>query len=197
MGEVLSCVEFVQRLRDAIPPHGLFVSSIHAGRTRDGAGKSSASVVDGVFYAPVDYVFAVRRVLRTLQPGVVVVAETEIWPNLFREVKRTEAGLAIVNGRISDRAFPRYLRGRWVFRAVLPQADSILAQTRRDRGAVPGAGRAARNVSMSAGNFKYDFEARRGGARVAGPAWIGWPAAAGEGVDRRQHHASGGGGGCR
>ena len=58
-----------------------------------------------------DYVFVVRRVLRALKPSVVVIAETEIWPNLFRETKRIHgADCALVNGRISDRAFPRYRR---------------------------------------------------------------------------------------
>ena len=122
------------------PRSGLFVStSTLAGRAT--AGEKLAGLADGVFYAPVDYVFAVRRVLRTLQPSVVAIAETEIWPNLFREVKRTGAGLTIVNGRISDRAFPRYRRFRWLFRAVLPAADSILAQTdeMRERFAALGA----------------------------------------------------------
>ena len=56
------------------------------------AGEKLLGVADGVFYAPVDYVGAVRRVLRTLRPSVVVIAETEIWPNLFREVSARAPG---------------------------------------------------------------------------------------------------------
>ena len=112
-----------------------------------------------------DYVFAVRRVLRTLQPSVVVVAETEIWPNLFREAKRTGAALAMVNGRISDRAFPRYLPFRWFFAAVLPQADSILAQTEEIRERFLALGAPPERVRVG-GNFKYDFEARASRRRV-------------------------------
>ncbi len=97
--------------------------------------------------------------LRALRPAAVVIAETEIWPNLFREVHRTGAALAIVNGRVSDRAFPRYLPFRWFFRGVLSAADSILAQTdaMRERflalEALPGR-------THTGGNFKYDFAAR-------------------------------------
>jgi 3-deoxy-D-manno-octulosonic-acid transferase len=128
VGEVLSCVEFVRRLRAEFPHSAVFVSTTTiTGRAT--AGEKLGGIADGVFYAPVDYVFSVRRILRTLQPSVVIVAETEIWPNLFREVKRTDAGLAIVNGRISDAALARYLRFRGVFRAVLPHVDVILAQT--------------------------------------------------------------------
>jgi 3-deoxy-D-manno-octulosonic-acid transferase len=128
VGEVLSCVELLRALRAAFPNSRLFVStSTLAGRKT--AGEKLAGLADGVFYAPVDYVFAVRRVLRTLRPSVVAIAETEIWPNLFREVKRTGAGLAIVNGRISDRAFERYRKLRWFFGAVLPLADTFLTHT--------------------------------------------------------------------
>ncbi len=157
VGEVLACVEILGRLRSEFPHSGLFVStSTLAGRST--AAQKLQGRVDGVFYAPVDYTFAVRRVLRTLQPSVVAIAETEIWPNLFREVKRLGAGLTIVNGRISDRAFPRYQRFRWIFRAVLPLVDSILAQTDeiRERFVILGA---PPERVRTTGNFKYDFEA--------------------------------------
>ncbi len=158
VGEVLACVELVRRLRAAFPSSGLFVSTATLAGQATAVGKLRG-LTDGVFYAPVDYVFAVRRVLRTLKPSAVIVAETEIWPNLFRETRRTGAALAMVNGRISDRAFPRYLPFRWFFAAVLPQADTILAQSDaiRERflalGAPPGRVR-------TTGNFKYDFEAK-------------------------------------
>jgi 3-deoxy-D-manno-octulosonic-acid transferase len=157
VGEVLSCVELLRRLRRELPHTRLFVStSTLAGR--DTADQKLAGLADGVFFAPVDYVFAVRRVLRALQPSVVVVAETEIWPNLFREVKRTGAGLTLVNGRISDRALPRYQPFRWFFAAVLPAADSILAQTEELRARFVALGAPSDRV-RAAGNFKYDFEA--------------------------------------
>src|ERR1035441_4928474 len=102
VGEVLACGELVRSLRVEFPRSGLFVStSTLAGHAA--AGRMLEGLADGVFYAPADYVFAVRRALRTLRPSVVAIAETEIWPNLIRETKRTGAGVTIVNGRISDR----------------------------------------------------------------------------------------------
>lgn len=158
VGEVLSCVEFVRKLRAELPETPLFVSSTTiAGRAI--AAEKLRGLADGVFYAPVDYVFAVRRVLRILQPSVVVIAETEIWPNWFREVKRTGAGLALVNGRISDKAYPRYLPFRWLFRAVVPAADAILAQTPEIRERFLAIGAPPERVRAT-GNFKYDFAAR-------------------------------------
>ena len=157
VGEILSCVEFLRLVRAELPRTPVFVSTTTlAGRAT--AEAKLAGLADGIFYAPVDYVFAVRRVLRALQPAVVAIAETEIWPNLFRETKRSGASLAIVNGRISDRAFSRYRRFRGLFRAVLPAADAILAQTDeiRDRFLALGA---APESTRVAGNFKYDFQA--------------------------------------
>ncbi|HWB84573.1 MAG TPA: tetraacyldisaccharide 4'-kinase [Bryobacteraceae bacterium] len=158
VGEVLSCVQFVRSLRREFPLTPLFVST----STLTGYGIASqklGELTEGVFYAPVDYVFAVRRVLRVLRPSLVVIAETEIWPNLFREARRTGAALAIVNGRISDRAFPRYAKMRRFFAVVLPAADCICAQSEaiRQRFLALGAPAARTHV---AGNFKYDFEAR-------------------------------------
>jgi 3-deoxy-D-manno-octulosonic-acid transferase len=178
VGEVLSCARFAAGLRAAFPHSPVFLS------TATVAGYAAArqklgGVASGVFYAPVDTVWAVRRVLRALQPSVVVVAETEIWPNLFRETKRTGAALALVNGRISDRAFPRYRRLPWVWRAVLDLPDLVLAQSPamaerfRALGTPPARMR-------DGGNFKYDFEphAAPAGSPVlewaagGGPVWI-------------------------
>jgi 3-deoxy-D-manno-octulosonic-acid transferase len=157
VGEILSSIEFLKRLRREYPRTRLLVStSTLAGRAL--AAERLSGLTDGTFYAPVDYVWAVRRVLRTLKPSLVLIAETEIWPNLFRETKRIGAGLAIVNGRISDRAFPRYRRLAWFFREVLPAADCILTQTDsiRDRFLALGA---PPERTRTAGNFKHDFEA--------------------------------------
>ncbi len=156
MGEILACLEFARGLRAEFPHSRLFVSTATlAGRAT--ADQKLSGIADGIFFAPVDYVFVVRRVLRALKPALVVVAETEIWPNLFREVRRTGAGLAIVNGRISDQALPKYLRLRRVFPVVLAAVDTILAQTEEMRRRFQALG--AERVSLG-GNLKYDFAPR-------------------------------------
>src|SRR5207302_622167 len=82
VGEVLSAVEVLTGIRAQIPTAPVFVSvGTLAGRGI--AAEKLAKLADGVFYAPLDYVFVIRRVLRRIRPSVVVIAETEIWPNLF------------------------------------------------------------------------------------------------------------------
>jgi tetraacyldisaccharide 4'-kinase len=170
VGEVLACVELLRGLRAALPRTAVFIStSTLAGRAI--AGEKLAGLADGVFYAPVDYAFAVRRALRALRPSVVAIAETEIWPNLIREAKRTGAAVTTVNGRISDRALPRYVRFRWFFETALAGVDSILAQSEAMRERFVAAGAPAERVRV-AGNLKYDFtpKAAEAGSPVA--AWI-------------------------
>jgi 3-deoxy-D-manno-octulosonic-acid transferase len=161
MGEILACVELARALKREFPHAPLFVStSTLAGRQT--AEQKLGPLAAGIFFAPVDYVFVMRRVLRKLKPSLVAIAETEIWPNLFREVHRTGAGLAIVNARISDKALPKYLRLKGIFPAVLAAVDTILAQTDEIRRRFVEIG--AQRVEVG-GNLKYDFAARAADAR--------------------------------
>ncbi|MCP5113556.1 MAG: hypothetical protein GY953_22205, partial [bacterium] len=158
VGEVMTSVGLVERLRKQYPSRKLFVSSTTlAGRAL--AEEKLAGSVDGVFYAPLDYCFAVRSVLRHLRPSVVIVLETEIWPNLYREAKRAGAALLVVNGRISDRAMPRNRRVRWLFEAALGWPDAILAQSAVAAARYLELGAPAGKVRV-AGNLKYDFDPR-------------------------------------
>ena len=155
VGEVLSTVELIRRLRADRPQVRYYVSTTTlAGRAI--ADQKLAGLADAVFFAPLDYRSTVRRVLRRLRPALVVVLETEIWPNLYRESKRAGASLLLVNGRISDRALPRYRRWRAFFKHVLCWPDAILVQTDQDRLRFEAAGAPPDRVRV-AGNLKYDF----------------------------------------
>ena len=159
VGEVLSAVELLRRFRASYADVPLFVSTTTlAGRAA--AEQKLAALAEGIFFAPVDWCFAVRRVLRTLRPRVLVVMETEIWPNLWREAKRTGCGLVVVNGRISERAWPRYRAWRWFFRRVLGLADVILAQNELSRARYADLGAPGERVRVG-GNLKYDFDPER------------------------------------
>src|SRR6202044_2029400 len=117
-------------------------------------------LVDGIFYAPIDYAFAVRSVLTRIRPSLVVILETEIWPVLYREAKRAGCNLLIVNGRISDRAFPRYRRLRFFFEDALRRPDAILVQSDQDATRYLELGAPGYAV-QAIGNLKYDAEPSR------------------------------------
>jgi 3-deoxy-D-manno-octulosonic-acid transferase len=156
VGEVLSAAALIVELRERRSHLRVYVSTTTlAGR--DTAEKQLGRIADGVFFAPLDYRSAVRRVLRRLRPALVVILETEIWPNLYRESKRAGASLVVVNGRISDRALPQYRRWRGVFRHVLRWPDAVLTQTEEDARRFIAAG-ARTEIVRAAGNLKYDFK---------------------------------------
>ena len=82
--------------------------------------------------APLDNRRAVRSFLARVRPSVVLITETEIWPNYFIESARAGATIAVVNGRISERSLRRYLRARSLFHDALGCATLILAQSDED-----------------------------------------------------------------
>jgi tetraacyldisaccharide 4'-kinase len=176
VGEVLAAIPLIQELKTRNPLIPIFVStSTLAGRRT--AAMRLETLADGVFFAPIDFVWMVRRVLRRLRPSVVVVLETEIWPNLFNEARRVGCGLIIVNGRISDRALPRYRNLAPLFSPVLELCDRILTQSDEMRHRFIEAG-APRWSVETAGNLKYDFAAPAMipnpfvEARPENPIWI-------------------------
>jgi 3-deoxy-D-manno-octulosonic-acid transferase len=154
VGEVVSAAGLLQELRDREPDLPLWVSvGTVAGRLI--AEERLAGLANAIFYAPIDYSFAVRRVLRRIRPATVVILETEIWPVLYREAKSVGASLVIVNGRISDRAFPRYRRWRSFFRHILQLPDAIAVQSEQDRARYVEIGTPEKKVHVI-GNLKYD-----------------------------------------
>jgi 3-deoxy-D-manno-octulosonic-acid transferase len=82
--------------------------------------------------APLDSPPAVRRFLAAVRPTLVLIGETELWPNFFIESRRAGARIAVVNGRISERSLRRYRRARSLFARALGAADLILAQSDDD-----------------------------------------------------------------
>jgi len=172
VGEVLSAVELIRRVR-TVQPHAEIFVSVATLAGRDAAEQRLAGLTNGVFYAPLDFRSVIRRVLRRLRPAAVVVLETEIWPNLYRESKRAGASLLVVNGRISDRALPRYRRWRWFFEHVLRWPDTILVQSQQDRERYVMAGAPEDRIQV-AGNLKYDFTPPAAVAAELGgyPIWI-------------------------
>lgn len=153
VGEVLAIAPLVQRLRDENPDYRIFISTTTAtgqklARDRFGAGS--------VFYFPLDFAFSIRPFLKALKPTLVVIAETEFWPNFLRLTRKFGAKIVIVNARISDRSFPRYRRFRSLLYHVLRNIDRFLTQTDLDRGRLLEIGASPDRVAVS-GNLKFDI----------------------------------------
>jgi tetraacyldisaccharide 4'-kinase len=159
VGEVVSAKGLLREIRELSPSIPLYVS-VATVAGREIAQERLSGLVDGIFYAPIDYAFAVRRVLARIRPSLVVILETEIWPMLYREAKRAGCSLIMVNARISDRAFARYRRWRFFFEDALGRPDAILAQSDQDAARYLAIG-ASGHAVQAIGNLKYDAEPSR------------------------------------
>ena len=153
VGEVLAVSELVVALRSRFPAHRIVISTTtdtgqKLGSTRFGA--------DDVFYFPLDFAFAARRWIASLRPSLIVIAETEFWPNFLRVAHQSGARIAIVNARISDRSLPGYRRWRKILAGILRSVDIFLAQTPEDARRLAEIGADASRVTVG-GNLKYDI----------------------------------------
>jgi 3-deoxy-D-manno-octulosonic-acid transferase len=153
VGEVLAATAMVRTLREA----GLVV----AVSTTTQAGQALAQrrfPECAVFYMPLDFGVLVRRYLEVLRPLLVVTMESELWPNVIRECKRAEVPLAVVNARVSDRSFPRYMRLRGVWGPLLREVTVFLAQSEETAERLRKMGVESGRVQVT-GNLKFDVRA--------------------------------------
>ena len=153
VGEVLAVSGLIEQMRRSLPEHRVLVS------TTTDTGQELARKRFGeenVFYFPMDFAFAIRPYLRGLRPELVVLAETEFWPNFLRLADAGGARIAVVNGRVSDRSWPNYRRFRWALRKMLRHVDLFLAQTEQDRERLESIGAAPERVQVT-GNLKFDL----------------------------------------
>ncbi len=163
VGEALSSVALARRLKEAYPDRPLVVSTTTI--TGQTLARERMPFADAVIYFPLDWAFCVRRALHAVRPSIVVILETEIWPNFLREARRREIPVLFVSGRISDRSFARYqgyLRKFGFFlrpflESALGNASAFLMQSQNDAQRIRSLGAPADRVCVS-GNFKYDLE---------------------------------------
>src|SRR5271170_573742 len=159
VGEVLAASRLIVELSARTPGWRVVVSTT----TRTGQKIARERFgEDRVFYFPLDFAFAVRAWLRALRPSMVVLLETEFWPRLISECRRAGIPVAVVNARISDRSWPRYLRLRFLWKRLLNSFALVLAQSDLDAQRLTALG--ASNVRVG-GNLKF-------GIRLEKPAEV-------------------------
>lgn len=153
VGEVIAVSGLIQEIRARFSNYRVLIS------TTTDSGQTLARKRFGdenVFYFPMDFAFAVQPYLRVLQPELVVLAETEFWPNFLHLAHATGARIAVVNSRISDRSWPSYRRFRWALRRMLAEVDLFLAQTQTDSSRLESIGADPARI-MVTGNLKFDL----------------------------------------
>ncbi|MCY3846846.1 MAG: 3-deoxy-D-manno-octulosonic acid transferase, partial [Acidobacteria bacterium] len=166
VGEALAARPLLRALRNAYPQHRLVVSTTTV--TGQRVARGFGGEVDAVCYAPFDFPAFVNRALDRIAPELLLVVDTEIWPNLLRACRRRGAGALIVNGRLSDRSFRRYRLVRCCMRRVLADVARVCAQTEEWRRRFVAIGAEPARVTVT-GSLKFDAVA----ASPAGPRGAG------------------------
>jgi 3-deoxy-D-manno-octulosonic-acid transferase len=156
VGETLAVAGLVKQLLQRYPDRKIFLSSVTAAGRE--AGEKKLPRVAGQFYLPFDWKWAVRRVLQQIRPSVLVIVETELWPNLLKTVRESGCQTILVNARVSDRSFPGYRMGRPFMRRVLANITRICAQTATDAERFQALGVQPDRVTVT-GNLKFDGRA--------------------------------------
>lgn len=162
VGETNAALPLLKGIRTRFPGKKIVISNVtETGRSV--ALKSKAA--DLCIYFPFDYPFAVRSVLESTRPDLVVIMETEIWPNFIGVAREMGIPVVLANGRISDRSFGRYLRFSWFFRPVLQRLSALCMQTPVDASRITEIGAPAGAVHV-AGNLKYDIPVMKADAEL-------------------------------
>lgn len=154
VGETRAAIPLLRALKAAYPQSALVLSSV----TETGhAIASGINDADLCLFFPFDLSWVVRRALTQVKPALIVIVETEIWPNFVRLAHQSGIPVLLVNGRISDRSYPRYRRVRWLLRPVLEQFSAFCMQTDQDAERIRGIGAPPERVEVTR-NLKFDMQ---------------------------------------
>jgi 3-deoxy-D-manno-octulosonic-acid transferase len=154
VGEMKAAGILAPLLRKAFPSHTIVFSTVtHTGNK---VAKTIATEKEGVFYLPFDISFITDRVVKAVKPEMFISMETEFWPNLVDSLYKSGARLILANGRISNRSYPRYKKGKFFISRLLKKFSLILMQSDRDAARIIALGAPKEKVSVT-GNLKFDI----------------------------------------
>ncbi|MFB0566766.1 MAG: 3-deoxy-D-manno-octulosonic acid transferase [Candidatus Aminicenantaceae bacterium] len=155
VGEVLSLQNLIQELKVRHPSWTINFSSLT--NTGFRMAQKKLREVDNIFFIPLDFVPVVKKFFKTFTPKVLILTESEFWPNLLRIAKVEGVSVLLINGRISERSFRRYRWFRFLTKTILKKVDLFLVQTEQDKKRLEKIGINSNRISV-AGNLKAEIE---------------------------------------
>lgn len=153
VGETRASIPLLRKLRTSFPDAAIVLSSMTF------TGRSTADEIeeaDLCIFLPYDLSWVVNRALNLINPDITLLVETEIWPNFIRKLAEQEVPLVLVNGRISDRSFPKYWLVRTLLSPLLKMFTHLCMQSRQDELRIIRLGADSERVSIT-GNLKFDL----------------------------------------
>lgn len=154
VGEARAAESLVRLMREEWPDKKIVISTVTP--TGHAIVKRILREDELVFYAPLDISFVVKKFLRCIAPGLLIIMETEIWPNLIRLSKKQGSKVIFVNGRISDKSYSSYGRFKPLLKHILALVDLFCMQTDEAKARIIALGASPQRVRMT-GNIKFDI----------------------------------------
>jgi 3-deoxy-D-manno-octulosonic-acid transferase len=155
VGETLAAVPLIKSLQAKYPQTQLVVT------TTTPTGSEQVSKVFGTsvyhVYAPYDLPDVLGRFFLRIKPSMLIIMETELWPNLIRKCRNASVPVVVANARLSEKSAAGYQKVAWLTRAMLADINLIAAQTEADGERFVSLGLARDNLSIS-GNIKFDLD---------------------------------------
>jgi len=153
VGEVFCSIPLLRRIRKEFPNRKIVLTTMTP--TGNEAAKAQLPEADYILFCPIDHPFVLRRVLKKIQPTILLIAETELWPNLLRACGRKGIPIILFNGRISEKSFRGYLFFKFLFEKCLKYVSLFLMQTNEDQDRIIQIGAQSEKTSV-VGNLKFD-----------------------------------------
>ena len=152
VGETRAAIPLITALRQNYPQYMILVTNV----TETGhAIAMENKQIDMCLFFPFDFSWTVRKALELIKPQAILIVETEIWPNFVTQANAFDIPLMLVNGRLSDRSFPRYRRGRFFLRPILECFSFFCMQSQLDAERILALGACSDRVENT-GNLKFD-----------------------------------------
>ena len=153
VGEVFCSVPLLKKIKKELPHSKIVLTTITS--TGNEAAKTRVPEADRVFFLPIDHPLILRRAIEKIQPSILLIAETELWPNLLRSCRKKGIPVVLFNGRISQRSFRRYVRFKFFFKECMKYISLFLMQTEEDRKRIFEIGGEPQKT-RTVGNLKFD-----------------------------------------
>lgn len=156
VGEIIALENLTKKIKETFPDYKIVITT-GTKTGQDIAHKKYAEIADFITYFPFDIPFAVNSFLNKVRPSVVLIAETELWPNFAYYCKKKNIPLFVINGRISDTTFNAYKRLKFFFKHILSNYTGFFTQSIEDRDKLIAIGANPQTTEFM-GNLKFDIK---------------------------------------
>lgn len=156
VGELFAAGALIENISEEYPDHNVVVSTTTKTGQDEAKKKYSGRQRIKPIYFPLDFPWSVKKHLRVIRPRIILILETEIWPNFLKAASSLDIPVLLVSGCISPKSFKRYKKIRFLTNKVLPLFREIHMQSEQDKARIVQMGAPASLVRIT-GNIKFDY----------------------------------------